>query len=120
MKWLYMLLSLNAGVATTFSAKGDPQNPRPYAACLRRDLDDERDLIVAERSLPCGTNIIICLPRTNKCVRARVGDRGPYGKRRDGSFRATLDLAPAVRKKLRHNGYEQVLWGILQKVDHGL
>lgn len=100
----------NVGVATTFSAVGDEQNPVPYAACLHRDLRDATDMIIASRDLPCQSRVLICLPRTSRCVVAKVGDRGPYGKKRNGTYRAAMDLAPAVRRALKHNGYEEVWW----------
>lgn len=106
---LLALLHLHSGVATTFSAIGDAGNPDPHAACLHRDLDDARDVVVASRTLTCGATVLICLPRTRRCVRATVGDRGPYGRNARG-YRAELDLAPATRRALHHNGYETVLW----------
>lgn len=104
----------NIGMATTFSAEGDEHNPMPWAACLHRDLRDATDMIIASRDLPCRSKVLVCLPRTNKCVIARVGDRGPFGKKRSGEYRAVMDLAPAVRKYLHHNGYETVWWQSLQ------
>jgi hypothetical protein len=118
MSWLVVVIRLlfvglpqyHVGVATTFSAVGDEQNPVAYAACLHRDLRDATDMIIAHRDLPCNAKVLICLVRTNRCVVASVGDRGPFGKKRNGTYRAAMDLAPAVRRKLKHNGYEAVQW----------
>ena len=101
--WAMLSLHHHAGIATKFSAKHDKFNPRPYAACLHRVMDDATDFIVAHRSLPCLADVLICLPRTGKCAKARVGDRGPYGK-------SVLDLSPLVAKALGHNGFERVVF----------
>ena len=94
------------GMATTFSAaEGAPYNPNPHLCCQHRDLDDRRDLVVAHKTLPCGTELLILLPRTGRYSFATVEDRGPA--------RAMLDLAPALRKKLKHNGRERVVMFVL-------
>lgn len=101
-------------MATRFAAHDDPFNPHPALACMNRDLDDEKDLFVAHRTLPCGTPIAVCVPRTGRCVSARVMDRGPYGRTRGGDYRVTLDLSPAVSRRLKHNGYETVIYGVIR------
>lgn len=103
-------LGLHYGIATSFSANGDPQNPKPFLACLRRDLRDSTDELVASRDLPCRSYVFVCVPRTSRCRRAVVGERGPWGKKKNGSFRSLLDLSPALRRSLKHNGYERVLY----------
>ncbi len=108
------LLAVHSGTATTFSAKADPQNPMPMLACTRRDLDDRRDMVVASRDLPCGTRLLLYLPRRNRTVIATVAERGPFGRKRDGSFRSQLDLAPAVKRALHHNGYEPLTWMVIR------
>ena len=95
------LVHVHVGLATTFSSV-DRWNPDPFLACLRRPLDDEHDLVIAHRTLPCRSRVLLCLPRTRRCVVAVVGDRGPV--------HADLDLAPAVRRRLRHSGREVVLF----------
>lgn len=102
-------MQMQVGVATVFSAN-DEFNPDPYCPCLKRNLNDRTDYIVAHRTLPCRTPLVVCLPRSARCVRVVIGDRGPYGRKANKQFRATLDLAPAVKKVLKHNGYEKVLW----------
>ena len=108
MLWLRLIAALShlwpsfhEGVATRFAAHGDAGNPDPNAACLHRSLDDQLDAIVAHRTLPCKADVLICLPRTGRCTRARVGDRGPR--------RAMVDLAPLVAKRLQHNGKEPAI-----------
>ncbi len=88
-------------LATQFAAKGDPWNPDPELACQPgRDLDDSRDVIVAHRTLPCGTRVRICVVRSGACVEARVADRlGPCRPHRCSQ----LDLAPATARLLRLN-----------------
>lgn len=104
-----LTLTWQTGVGTGFAAHDDPQNPNPNLACFHRPLSDEKDVVVAHPTLPCRSAVVVCVPRTGRCIRATVGDRGPYGKNRDGTARAVLDLAPQTRKALGHNGKEEVL-----------
>jgi hypothetical protein len=99
-------------LATQFSAVGDPWNPNPELACNPgRDLDDARDVIVAHRTLPCGTRVKVCVVRSGACVEARVADR--LGRCSHGRC-SQLDLAPATARLLRRsrrrgwNGMEMV------------
>lgn len=101
---LSLLLNFKIGMATQFSSN-DKWNPDPFLACLRRPLRDTTDLVVAHRKLPCKSRLIIVNPRTGKSVIAIVGDRGPR--------RASIDLSPAVAKKLEFNGKEHVLFAPL-------
>jgi len=59
-------------------------------------------MVVAHKSLPCGTKIVILAPRTGKAVVATVLDRGPR--------RAALDTSLGVTKALKLNGKELVLF----------
>lgn len=106
---LALLGNVQHGIGTVFSAHGDPQNPNPHLACTHYDMDDDKDVVVAHRTLRCGARVAVCLPRTGKCVFAVVADRGPYGKRPDGSYTAIVDMSPRLAKMLGHNGYEQVV-----------
>lgn len=85
------------GMATGFAARGDKHNPVPHAACLGRDLDDARDRVVAHRSLPCRSSVLVCLLGVGRCVRAVVGDR--LGTCRHSRC-AEVDLAPATARAL--------------------
>jgi len=95
------LVSDRPVLATQFSAVGDPWNPNPALACNpRRDLDDTRDVIVAHRTLPCGTRVKVCVVRSGACVEARVADR--LGRCSHGRC-SQLDLAPATARLLRRS-----------------
>ena len=100
------------GKATTFSAHHDPWNPNPRLACIRRNLDDRHDMVAAHRTLPCGAKLVVCVPRTGRCAHAAILERGPFGRktRHPSQYRAELDLAPALRRALKHNGYEPVIF----------
>lgn len=97
--------NVEVGVGTTFDrAERDRFNPSSFAACLGRELDAARDQVVAHRSLPCRTRVLVCVLRTGACAHAIVGDRGPR--------HALVDLAPASLRALgrhRFNGHELVL-----------
>lgn len=97
------------GVAYTFSAaEGAPSNPAAYAACLRRDLRDDQDHVVAHRTLPCKSKVLIYNLDNGRSTVAVVGDRGPYGKTR-GRYRGVLDMAPRVNRALKAKGYANVV-----------
>ena len=102
--------------STIFSGKNDPSNPNPHLACIRvpgkkhhKILDDKTDMVVAHRTLPCRTRVLIHNPRTSRSTIAIVGDRMGYHRRKDGSFFSELDLAPAVARAVRSNGFEKML-----------
>jgi rare lipoprotein A len=38
---------------------------------------------VANKTLPCGTRVRVCLNRSGPCINVRVVDRGPYIAGRD-------------------------------------
>lgn len=97
---LVLAARARVGLGTNFAPTGDPWNPSPWAACLHRDLT-ERDLIIAHPTLPCRSRVLVVNLRNRRWVIARIGDRGPR--------RALLDMAPAVSRWLRADGWEQVL-----------
>jgi hypothetical protein len=108
-----LLVSLSSidwdvGTGTTFGGEGDPGNPDPSLACYGRPIRDASDVVVAHRTLPCRSRVVVCLPRTGRCVSARVGDRGPWGRER-GRYTSSIDLSPRVATALGHNGRETVL-----------
>jgi len=96
-------------VGFTFSAHGDLGNPDAHAACLHRDMDDAKDIIIAHRTLPCLTPVFIYSVKTGRGLWAVVGDRGPYGRRRDGGYRGIVDMSPIVNRKLKTRGRAVVL-----------
>ena len=101
---LKILFAIHLGIATNFAGHDDPYNPVPYCPCLHRDLRDS-DMVVAHKTLPCHTSILIYNPRTNRSVIARVADRGPKI--------ADFDLNIAVTRKLRANGAEPIIWMVV-------
>ena len=100
-----MGLVFKTGIATSFGIN-DKYNPNEYAACLHRNLR-ETDHVVAHRTLPCGSTLIVFNPRTNKMTRATVGDRGPRS--------ALVDLGYPVAKAIGLNGYEKVVLVYVKK-----
>ena len=119
MVFLYLLLNVFCagpvnfhGLATSFHfSHKDRNNPDDSLACLvkaRNKLTKKakellkQELFVASKELPCWTIIEICLPRTDKCSLAVVADFGPA--------KAALDLWDTLKKKLGHNGKEEVEW----------
>jgi hypothetical protein len=106
-------------MATTFGQPGDKWVGGKAIALGRRV--NGQDVGIAHRTLPMGHTALLCLPRTLRCLRAPVIDRGPYGallgqrwviKRRardPGKWRACVDLTPAASKALGHNGLEPAI-----------
>lgn len=101
---LALWLHAHVGIATNFQPTGDPWNPDAHAACLHRDLRDT-DMVIAHPTIACNAKVWIYSLRTHKAVIARVGDRGPR--------HAMVDLAPAVTRKLRANGWEPVIMSVI-------
>jgi len=113
---LSLKLALFIGLGTVFWADGDPQNPNSNIACYHRQLDDKKDAVVAHRTLPCGTELLVCNARNGKCTRAKVADRGPYGKTRINDrfyYTSVIDLSKKVAKEIDLNGKEEVYVFIL-------
>jgi rare lipoprotein A (peptidoglycan hydrolase) len=93
-------MNAKVGIATTFSAD-DIYNPNPLLYCTNKALDDEKDIIVAHKTLPCGSKVFLYNLRTKKHVIAKVMDRGPR--------HAAIDLSPRTAQKLKANGMEPML-----------
>ncbi len=118
---LTSLLSLKIifyiGLATSFWGRNDPQNPDPNLACYSRPINDEKDFVVAHRTLPCNTPVLVCNARNGKCVKAKVADRGPYGTEEIDNrmyYKAHFDLSPQVAKAISFNGKEEVYVAVLK------
>lgn len=92
-------LVFETGLATQFS-NNDKWNPNIYAVCLHRDLR-ETDHIIAHKSLPCNSKLLLYNPRTGLMTLTKVGDRGPV--------RSDLDLNSPVAKAINFNGYEKII-----------
>lgn len=97
---LALILKAKIGIATTFSAVDDA-NPNPLLYCTNKLLDDEKDMVVAHKSLPCGSKVFLYNIRTKRHVVAKVADRGPR--------HAAIDLSPRTARTLRSNGMEKML-----------
>ena len=119
--------------ATVFAYRGDSW-AGGISPCLRRHVRPS-DVGIAHRTLPCGSKVTLTNVRTGKVAVGRVVDRGPYGacvrrgyhpiaskhhcKRQDwrlrlrkptrGRWRGCVDLTPALRHRLGHNGGELVI-----------
>jgi len=110
------------GVATVFSSD-DHYNPNNRTACHPYKKLDDGALVIAHRTLPCNTKVVICNKRTNLCTTARVVDRGPYGITYDGKtyqHTSIVDITHAVQRKIRHNGFEDVTLVAPTKIDKRL
>lgn len=97
--------------STVFSSQ-DEFNPDPKLACTNKQLKD-KDLVIAHRTLPCGTKVVICSLK-GLCTKATVLDRGPYGLSKDCKncdiyHTASIDISFGVRDKIKHSGFEQVM-----------
>lgn len=111
----------DTGVASTFFPR-ERLNDGILACDGGRRWTDERELLVAHRSLPCGTVVVIENMRTGALVAARVLDRGPYGavldgqwrvkiRARDpGTWRGILDMSPEVAKRVGISHGKIRLW----------
>src|SRR5688572_7408230 len=98
---LSLLQSAQVGLGTVFgSSRWDRHNPHSRLACYHREIDD-REMVIAHNTLPCGARVWIFNPRTGKSALATVGDRGPR--------HAYADLSRGVANKIGHNGREDIL-----------
>jgi hypothetical protein len=136
---LLLAISLVAGVkagnASRYGFAGDAYDNVGTFACKRnlesrygkRQWEKMRNHGVAHRTLPCGTNLGVCLARTGLCTSAYVVDRGPWGTlnpkgewhQRTGRvpagehYRGELDLLPGTYSAIGLVGIEKVLyWSI--------
>lgn len=63
--------------------------------------------VVANRTLPCGTPVVVCFG--GRCRSSVVADRGPYVYSRE------LDLGPGLAASLRFSGVHVVRWRVLSR-----
>jgi rare lipoprotein A (peptidoglycan hydrolase) len=103
---LILMLSLlgagHVGLGTIFgSSRWDRSNPHSRLACLHREINDQKDFVIAHNELPCGTKVWIFNPRTGLSTTAEVADRGPR--------HAYADLSKPVAAAIQHNGRENIL-----------
>lgn len=110
--------------ATRFGYVGDRWAGRSLR-CLGRPMV-AADMVIAHRTLPCGTLVRVTSRRTGRSVVAVVADRGPYGavlpdgtwtiKRRradPGVWRGGADLSTAVVEALGHRSFDRVTLTVL-------
>jgi hypothetical protein len=129
---LSLIIGAQTGNASRYGYAGDAFDSVGQFACEHRlaasfgraQWVKMRNAGVAHRTLPCGTRIGLCLPRTKACTTAYVVDRGPWGAlNRKGEwhsrthrllpgehYRGELDLLPNVYTALRLEGIEKVLY----------
>lgn len=117
---VYIFFNAEMCTATTFGFEGDRFQTEELYCKGVKSLDGE--IGIAHRTLPCNTKVILYNPRTQRSVQARVVDRGPYGaihngkwkikirKSDPGTWRGCLDLTELASKKLKHNGFESILY----------
>ncbi len=117
---LFGYIFLGMGMSTQFYAI-DPYNIDPHLACGGVLVDTMR--VVAHRTLPCNTKLLVCNKDLSKCTKAVVKDRGPYGcKAKIGkdciSYRSEIDLSKQVSIDIDHSGFEPVYYfGIIDDDD---
>jgi hypothetical protein len=127
---------MEANYATIFAKHGDHWNGGP-SPCLHRIVQPD-DNIIAHRTLPCGTVVLLYNPKTGMSTVATVGDHGPYGactaegwkrgtkcpkgywvvkrKRSDpGVWRGGFDLTPRVSRALGHKSFQVIHMVVLKK-----
>lgn len=133
---LFLALSMVAGIKTGNASRygyvGDSYDRVGSFACRRilharfgeRGWQKMRANGVAHRTLPCGTELGVCNPRTGSCTTAYVVDRGPWGalnqkgewQMRTGRllpgehYRGELDLLPGVYTAIGLVGIENVAY----------
>jgi hypothetical protein len=131
-----MIAQLKAGNASRYGYVGDTLDNVGSFAC-RGSLEARygsrvwrkmRDHGVANRTLPCGTPLGVCNPRTGLCTAAYVVDRGPWGAldrkgvwharvtlKKGEHYRGELDLLPGVYTAIGLVGIESVWFWPLPK-----
>lgn len=133
---LLLAISLVAGIksgnASRYGFEGDIYDDVGKFACRRtlesrfggRGFEKMRKHGVAHRTLPCGTRLGVCHPRTGLCTLAYVVDRGPWGAiNKKGEwhsrtsrllpgehYRGDLDLLPGTYSAIGLVGIESVLY----------
>jgi rare lipoprotein A len=84
-------------LATQLAKTWDPNaRMRQERADVKREKHASKTtkLGVANKTLPCGTRVRVCLNRRRPCVNVRVVDRGPYVAGR------SFDLTEATARRI--------------------
>lgn len=117
---------IQVGLASRYGYPGDKFDIVGSYACKAilikkiglKSWDHMRENGVAHRTLPCGAKIMVC--HNQRCIKAYVVDRGPYGaitkkgwklrrKLQSGErYRGVLDLLPGPSKALNIRGLNEV------------
>lgn len=130
-----LVAGLQTGNGSRYGYVGDTMDRVGSFACRRtlqakhgeRGWERMRVRGVAHRTLPCGTRLGLCNPRTSLCTVAYVVDRGPWGTMnargewhmRTGKvpagehYRGLLDLLPGTYTSIGLVGIERVMFWLL-------
>lgn len=130
-----LVAGIHSGNASRYGYVGDTMDRVGSFACRRtlaakygeRGWEKMRSHGVAHRTMPCGTRLGICNPRTSLCTVAYVVDRGPWGtlntkgewhmrtgKLQSGEYyRGELDLLPGTYSAIALVGIEKVMFWTL-------
>lgn len=123
---LILALSINVGNGTNFGPN-DPGNPNPHLACMTTllkvpNISVRRDMpvVAARKEIPCGSQMIVCNLNGTKCTKAIVADRlGNHCEKWKGKkcikYYSNLDMTDAVRDAIDHNGYEPIIFIMLEE-----
>ena len=123
MEILLLLMTLFSGhgeycQSGVFGYKGDTMTGGVSPCIDRKVLPN--DVGIAHRTLPCGTKVLLYVPRNKQVITTKVVDRGPYGaisknrwvlKRKasdEGKWRGCVDIMHDTAQSLKHNGFEMV------------
>ena len=130
-----LVAGIHSGNASRYGYVGDTMDRVGSFACRRslaakygeRSWEKMRSRGVAHRTMPCGTRLGICNPRTSLCTVAYVVDRGPWGTlnakgewhmrtgklQKDEHYRGELDLLPGTYSAIALVGIEKVMFWTL-------
>ncbi len=133
---LFLRGEIEMHYASTFASAGDKWMGGPSPCLLR--MVEPTDNIIAHRTLPCGTKVLLLNPRNRMKTVAYVGERGPYGactkrnwqlgtpcprgywrvKKRatdPGVWRGAFDLTPRVSRAIGKRGIEEIVLVVLHR-----
>ena len=111
--WIMILAAMepHTVIGSIFGAH-DTGNPDPTLACTGKMVDD-RSLVIALKTGPCGARYLVCNPLGGRCVVAVRLEWGPVHR--------GLDMTQGVADTIEFNGsgpvvYQQLPWlGLTKK-----
>ena len=122
---MILKLIMEICLSTQFGHPGDGYGGRTPTIYYQRPVSKD-DIGIAHRRFPIGSLVKVTNVRTGKSAKARVIDRGPYGKLdsrgrwfngqkhkdREGIYRGCADLTPRLARAIGHNGKEivRIVW----------